>query len=56
MFKRICIFVYGVACYALFLGAFLYAVGFIGNFGVPRTLDSEPGGAFLPSLWSTWDC
>ncbi len=50
MFKRIGIFVYGVVCYVLFLGAFLYAVGFIGNFGVPRTLDSEPGGAFLPSL------
>lgn len=50
MFKRISIFVYGVVCYALFLGAFLYAVGFIGNFGVPRTLDSEARGAFLPSL------
>ncbi len=50
MFKRIWIFVYGVVCYVLFLGAFLYAIGFIGNFGVPRTLDSEARGAFLPSL------
>lgn len=31
---------YGAACYLLFLGTFMYAVGFIGNLAVPRTLDA----------------
>ena len=39
MLKRILFFIYGVFSYAIFLGTFLYAVGFIGNFGVPTALD-----------------
>jgi protein-S-isoprenylcysteine O-methyltransferase Ste14 len=39
MFKRIVLFAYGVFSYVVFLGTFLYALGFIGNFGVPTTLD-----------------
>ncbi|MGD8558471.1 MAG: isoprenylcysteine carboxylmethyltransferase family protein [Gammaproteobacteria bacterium] len=42
MLKRIGVLLYGTISYSLFLGTFLYAVGFIGNFGVPRTIDSEP--------------
>jgi protein-S-isoprenylcysteine O-methyltransferase Ste14 len=42
MFKRIAFFIYGSLSYLLFLGTFLYAIGFIGNFGVPRTLDGTP--------------
>jgi protein-S-isoprenylcysteine O-methyltransferase Ste14 len=38
--KRVPIFLYGVACYAVFFAVFLYAVGFIGNFGVPKTIDA----------------
>ncbi len=39
MLKRIAFFAYGSLSYLIFLGTFLYAVGFIGNFGVPTTLD-----------------
>lgn len=42
MFNRIGIFIYGVVSYALFFGSFLYAIGFIGGFGVPAGLDGEP--------------
>ena len=44
MFKRIAFFAYGSLSYLMFLGTFLYAIGFIGNFGVPRTLDGTPSG------------
>jgi protein-S-isoprenylcysteine O-methyltransferase Ste14 len=50
MFKRLTIFLYGVACYAVFFATFLYAIGFIGNFAVPRTLDGAPGASFTASL------
>ena len=39
MLKRILFFGYGTLCYLIFLGTFLYAIGFIGNVGVPTTLD-----------------
>jgi len=48
--KRLAVFTYGVAVYAMFLGVFVYAVGFIGNFLVPKTLDSAPQMPLLQAL------
>ena len=42
MLKRSLILIYGIACYAVFFATFLYALGFVGNFGVPRAIDGEP--------------
>ena len=39
MLKRIAFFGYGVLCYVVFLATFLYAIGFIGDFGVKTRLD-----------------
>ena len=44
MLKRILFFAYGSLSYLIFLGTFLYAICFIGNFGVPRTLDGPTSG------------
>ena len=51
MFKRLTIFAYGLACYALFFVTFLYALCFVGNFIVPRTIDGTPEVSFLTALF-----
>lgn len=50
MLKRILFFAYGSFSYLIFLGTFLYAIGFIGNFGVPTTLDGPASGPLIISL------
>jgi protein-S-isoprenylcysteine O-methyltransferase Ste14 len=37
--KRFAVLIYGLFAYVTFLSVFLYAVGFVGNFGAPTTLD-----------------
>ena len=50
MTSRILKFTYGAACYAVFFATFLYAVGFIGNFAVPKSMDSPAEGPWQTAL------
>ncbi|HMF75332.1 MAG TPA: hypothetical protein VK604_06680 [Bryobacteraceae bacterium] len=48
--KRIIAFAYGIVCYGVFFFTLLYAIGFLGNFGVPKSIDSGPEGSLSAAL------
>ena len=41
---------YGAMTYLLFLATFLYAIAFVGNLPVPKTIDSGTAGPIVPAL------
>src|SRR3990170_8970409 len=43
-------FLYGAVSYALFLGVFLYAIAFVGNLPVPKTIDSGAAAGLMESI------
>lgn len=51
MIKRILTFLYGAGSYGVFLASFLYAIGFVGNFGVPKAMDSPAAGPWQTAFW-----
>jgi protein-S-isoprenylcysteine O-methyltransferase Ste14 len=48
--KRVAVFLYGVLSYALFFLTFVYALAFIGNFYIPRSMDSPARVPFWQAL------
>src|SRR5206468_2302183 len=41
---------FGVVAYTAFVHVFIYAIGFIGNIGVPKSIDTGEAGSLASSL------
>ena len=50
MIGRITTLLYGIFCYLVFFATFLYAIAFLGDFGVRRTIDSGVEGSIVQAL------
>lgn len=48
--KKIIALLYGIVAYFLFLGTFLYAIAFVGDFGVTKTINTGPETPFMEAL------
>ena len=48
--RRTAILVYGIVCYLVFFGTFLYALGFVGNLVVPKSIDTGAASHWLTAL------
>lgn len=49
--KKSIIFIYGIISYIVFLISFLYAIGFVGNIFVPKSIDSGGETTLISSLF-----
>jgi hypothetical protein len=56
MLARATVFIYGILCYLVFFATFLYALGFVGDLYVPKSIDSGAQGPLPAALSLTSAC